>query len=111
MKTLIIVFLSIFPFKLDANSFQETLPLIQQKTIQKVLKSEGISLKNCYEEQVITTPLNTEQTIIVIPEIKEGNEDEGYYIINAKIIIVNTQTGKVISRYFKEELGSHPLFL
>lgn len=74
---------------------------IKQKVVDKILKKIKIPLNICYNKSIISTPLNINKTLIVIPEIKE--KDEEYYIINGRILLVNTKTGKIINSYFKEE--------
>ncbi|MFK7809426.1 MAG: hypothetical protein AB8F74_16600, partial [Saprospiraceae bacterium] len=44
-------------------------------------------------------PNNTKETIMVIPEVAE--EEEDFFTLNSYILIVNNETGKIINKYFE----------
>ena len=78
-----------------------TVPKTEFNLIDAVLKNLNIKKENCKMDLVALkeNPKNTEETIMVIPEVVD--EGEQYFELSSHILIVNTKTGKIINKYFE----------
>ncbi|MNK05524.1 hypothetical protein D3C87_234070 [compost metagenome] len=85
------------------NRFSQT-PIPSDSLKKKVLKQLGFSESELrdelFEEKVL--PHAKTQTVMVIP--KQVDEDDGMFTIDAVIVVVNNQTGKIIQRFKEENL-------
>ncbi len=75
--------------------------------IDTVLKSLKIKKKNCKLDLLVLKemPNNPEETIMVIPEVID--EGEQYFELNSYILIVNTEIGKIMHKYFESSKTNH----
>jgi len=69
-----------------------------------VLKQLGIKRTEIKEELLTekTLPNTTNQSVLVIPKLI--GEDEGMFTIDAMILVVNNQTGKILQRFSQENI-------
>jgi len=74
---------------------------IEFNLLNTVLENLTIEKKNCKLDLVVSkqNPNNPEETIIVIPEIVEDGEH--YNELNSYILIVNTETGKIVNNFYE----------
>ncbi|ADV49517.1 hypothetical protein Celal_2223 [Cellulophaga algicola DSM 14237] len=72
--------------------------------LETLLHQLDLDLSVCKTDLVVAKvqPNNPEETIVVIPEIVQ--EEEGYFELNSHILIIETNTGKIKSRYFEGSL-------
>ena len=70
--------------------------------IEKVLDGLHLNKEGCLEEFILQKSImdSTSESIIVIPKFSERSED--YFILDSYILIVNTQTGEIISRFYEK---------
>lgn len=77
----------------------------QDSTLLKnVLSQLNLKVTKCKLDLVATKtrPNNPEETIMVIPEIVA--EDEHYFELNSHILIVDSKTGEIKSRFFESSV-------
>ena len=76
-------------------------PKIEFNLIDAVLKNLNIKKENCKIDLIVLkeNPNNTNETIVVIPEIVD--EGDHYFELNSYIVIVSSKTGKIIHQYFE----------
>lgn len=69
--------------------------------LAKILAQLNLDEQKCKVDLIVSKsfPNNTNETIIIIPEIV--TEDEGYFELNSHVLIVNTNTGVIKSKYFE----------
>ncbi|WP_158975708.1 hypothetical protein [Cellulophaga sp. L1A9] len=72
--------------------------------LETILNQLELDLSECKTDLIVAKvkPDNSEETIVVIPEIVQ--EDEDYFELNSHILIIETNTGKIKSRYFEGSL-------
>ncbi len=71
--------------------------------IQQVLQQLNLDLSVCKANLIAAKvlPHDTSETIVVIPEITEEDEDEAYFELNSHILIVDSKTGLIKHRFFE----------
>ena len=69
--------------------------------LAKILKQLNLDKQKCKVTLIVSKPFpnNINETIIVIPEIV--TEEEGYFELNSYILIIDTFTGIIKSKYFE----------
>ena len=72
--------------------------------LKTILSQLDLDLSECKTDLVVAKvqPDNPEETIVVIPEIVQEKED--YFELNSHILIIETDTGKIKSRFFESSL-------
>lgn len=69
------------------------------------LVAEKLSIDNFkrikYLETFKQQPNNSEEAIVVIPEIVKGSEDEGFLVLNTHIAIVDLKAKSITHKYFE----------
>lgn len=80
-----------------------TVSKIDFNLLNTVLKNLNLKKENCKIDWVSMKeiPNNPKETIMVIPEIVEENEEDHYIELNSYILIVNTETGEIINNFFE----------
>jgi len=76
-------------------------PQIEFNLLTVVLNKLHLKKENCKLDLVVLkeNPANTNETIVVIPEIVEEAED--YFELNSHILVVASKTGTIKYRYFE----------
>lgn len=86
--------------KIDNQNFYSSIPNFP--LVQKVL--DQLQLKEIQVKTDLiaskTIPNNTEETIVVIPEVYD--ESDHYFELNNHTVIVNNQTGEITHKYFED---------
>ncbi|MFI8603154.1 hypothetical protein ACIGCP_01750 [Cellulophaga baltica] len=72
--------------------------------LETILSQLDLDLSECKTDLVVAKvqPDNPEETIVVIPEIVQEKED--YFELNSHIVIIETDTGKIKSRFFESSV-------
>lgn len=83
-------------FLISLNTFSQDSTLINSVINQLNLDESKVKRSLIVSK---TPPNNTNETIVVIPEIVD--EGEHYFELNSHILIVNATTGKIINTYFE----------
>ena len=78
------------------------LPHQESSLIDKLLAELDLEKENCRADLIVTKalPHNPATTVVVIPENAE--DGDFYAIYHNHVLLVDTETGKIKSRYFKE---------
>lgn len=81
--------------------------------VEHVIKQLSLDGSKIYRRLLVTKvkPNHPEETIMVIPEFTEGNEDESFFELNCHIVIVNTTSGIITHKYIEKGLTSDALQL
>jgi len=98
MKKTTLIILAIFLIS-NVHSQPRNEPLIE-----KVLSNLGIEKKDCFNHLLQTKiiPYSENETIVVIPKISEIDNEIGYVILDEYLLIVNSLSGEIKSKYIKE---------
>ncbi|MEE1943637.1 hypothetical protein VRU48_00870 [Pedobacter sp. KR3-3] len=74
----------------------------QSALVAKVLAQLQIESNQCNEELIAEKPLpyHKELSVVVIPKYNEKEEE--FFSLDSYILVVNNQSGKIISKYFEE---------
>ncbi|WP_341901927.1 hypothetical protein [Fluviicola taffensis] len=99
MKNVFLIFTLLLGFNgystLSADSLK--LSVLKQLGIKETELKEEL-----WAEKVL--PYAKTQTVMVVPHLIDENEIEGMFTLDAVIVVVNNQTGKIIQQYKEENL-------
>ncbi|WP_291871553.1 hypothetical protein, partial [Maribacter sp.] len=75
----------------------------EEVLIDKVISQLGLDFSqvNTHLLAAKVNPSNTQETIIVIPEFVDSDNDEYHYQLNSYIVLVNNLTGSITHTYFE----------
>lgn len=90
--------ISIFLFLITTVSYSQDLDILN--IVTKQLKLDKSKIK---EDLFVykTIPNNKAETIVVIPEIVDEDEEGYWFELNSYILIIDTKTGKIKNKYFE----------
>ena len=99
-------------FKIEANGKIKQLSN-DEILIDTVIQQLGIEYSKINMHLLVTKvmPNSHQETIMVIPEFTEGNDDEPFFQLNCHILIVNTITEQITHKYSENGLTSDALQL
>lgn len=98
MKNTLLLFVFLLAgLKAYSNQLQTPNPpdSLKKKVLQQLNIRESELRDELFEEKVL--PYAKTQTVMVIPKFDQ--EEEGLYTVNALIVVVNNQTGKIMQRF------------
>ena len=97
MKNLLLIFATLFGLKAHSN-----LPLASDSLKTLVLKQLGIKetelRDDLWAEKVL--PYAKTQTVVIVPQVI--SEDDGMFELDARIVVVNNQPGKILQKFGEE---------
>ncbi len=75
----------------------------EEVLFDKVIQQLGLSydMVNTHLLAIKVNPANTQETIMVIPEYAEKDEEEIYFEFNSHIVLANNLTGDITHAYFE----------
>ena len=75
----------------------------EEVLVDKVIRQLELRYDKVNTHLLVTkvNPANTQETIMVIPEYAEIDEDEIYFELNSHIVVVTNLTGDIIHHYFE----------
>ncbi|WP_435263516.1 hypothetical protein [Tenacibaculum sp. nBUS_03] len=88
----------------EVNSHGKITPISKEENlIDRVIEQLNIDVSKVKSDLVIfkNVPNTAQETIMVIPEYVNTNNDEHHYELNSHIIVVNNTTGKITHKYFE----------
>ena len=99
-SSILVTVLFITYFSYAQNIKQDKLSVLSQEELIKIVLKE-INVKESNTDFVTATvsPNNSSETIIVIPEVV--NKEEDIYELNSYIVIVNNRTGNISHKFFE----------
>lgn len=71
--------------------------------LSAVLQQLHLSTKDCYQDLVVekVLPYAKTQSVLVIPKIAQ--QEEGWVSLDSYILVIDTQTGKILQTYYEPE--------
>tara|TARA_R110000765_G_scaffold366084_3_gene456217 strand:+ start:2509 stop:3768 length:1260 start_codon:yes stop_codon:yes gene_type:complete len=85
----------------SAGEIEELSP--DEVLVEDVIQQLGLENANLNRALIIAkvNPSNTQETIMVIPEYAEKDEEETYFELNSHIVLVNNLTCKITHKYYE----------